>query len=141
MPVQVQFDGSLRILLVVYEGNIRGWDISEVYKEIAHHFDELRPSAVIVDFAAITSFDVPGDIVRFQAKKDVALLGDTNTPVVLVIPRQQHLFGLARMYELSANPPFPELRIVHSREEALTGLNIVSPNFDKLVLPERRSDA
>jgi hypothetical protein len=135
MPYQLQFDYKLRILLVVYEGNIRGWDISEVGMEITPHFGALRPAAVIVDLAAITSFDVAGDIVRHQAKSDVALVRDTDTPVALVVPRQPHLYGLARMYELSANPPFPRLDIFYSREEALASLKIADPKFEKLVLP------
>lgn len=74
MTYQLQFDYNLRILLVVYEGKICGWDISEVGKEITPHFDALKPSAVIVDLTAITSFDVASHLVRSQAKRDVALV-------------------------------------------------------------------
>jgi hypothetical protein len=133
MPYQLQFDRNLRILLVIYEGDVV--DISEVGKEIIPHFDELRPSAVIVDFTAITSLDVPGERVRHQSQIDVALVRDANTPVALVVPPQEHLYGLARMYELSANPSFPRLHIVATREEAFTSLDIVDAKFDKLVLP------
>ncbi len=137
MPHQLQFDYTLRILLVVYEGTVSGWDLSEVEKEITPNFDALRPSAVIVDLAAITSFDVAGDIVRSRAKRDVALVWDTNTPVALVVPRQPHLYGLARMYELSADPDFPRLHIFYSREEALASIEVADPKFQKLVLPGR----
>lgn len=135
MTYQLQFDYNLRILLVVYERKICGWDISEVGKEITPHFDALKPSAVIVDLTAITSFDVASDLVRSQAKRDVALVRGTNTPIALVIPRQPHLYGLARMYELSANPSFPRLQIFYSREEALASLKVADPKFEKLVLP------
>lgn len=135
MPHQLQFDYTLRILLVVYEGSICGGDLAEVEKEITPHFAALRPTAVIVDLTAITSFDVAGDIVRSRAKRDVALVQGTNTPVALVVPRQPHLYGLARMYELSANPDFPRLHIFYSREEALASVEVANAKFEKLVLP------
>ena len=136
MPHRFEFDSEARVLLAILEGAMHGWEISVAANEITPHFDDLRLSAVIADFTAVTDFDVAGAMIRLQSKRDVAVV--RNTHYVLVVP-QTHMFGLARMYELSADPPFPHLQIVRTREEAFASLKLSSPKFASLVLPQQSS--
>lgn len=133
MPYHFEFDTRHRILLVFYEGEVHGWEIADASKELSPRFDNLKLSAVIGDFSAVTVADFEGSIVRWLSKKDVSFVG--KTPFVIVVQRV-HMFGLARMYELSADPSFPALRIVHNREEAFAALNLQNPKFEKVTLDE-----
>ena len=130
MPHRFEYDSAARVLLL--EGEIRGWDISAAAKDLAPYLDELRLAAIIADFTAVTVFDVAGAMIGLQSKRDAALVRDT--PLALLVP-QTHKFGLARMYELSADPSFSRLQIVRTREEAFASLKLPTLRFESLVFP------
>ena len=133
MPYHLEFDSEHRILLVIFEGEVHGWEISEASNEVRPRFSDLNASAVISDLSAVTNADFTGSMVRHQAKVDVSYL--QKVAFIMVAPRT-HLYGLARMYELSANPSFAALRVVHSREEAFAALDVQDPKFDRVTLRE-----
>ena len=81
----------------------------------------------------MTIADFEGSIIRWFSKKDVLFVGKARFVTVV-----QHapMFGLAPMYELSADSPFAALRIVRKRDEAFAALNVHNPKFEKVTLDQ-----
>jgi hypothetical protein len=54
-----------------------------------------------------------------------------NRPRILVVPDTVG-FGLARMFQIMGESTRPLLEVVHTMDEALSGLGVKSPHFELL---------
>ena len=131
MAYRLQFDSKQRVLLVIHEGEVRGWEIESLSDELRQRFSELNPSTTISDFSTATTVDVSAEMIRHLAKKDGSF---PKTMRRFIVAPLDYMFGLARMYELSAHPPFAALQIVRRREEALAAIGTESLQLEPLVL-------
>jgi hypothetical protein len=131
MPYSLEFDLEHRILLVIHEGEVHGWEIEKLGDELRPHLGELNPSVAISDFSTATTVNVSSQMIRHLATKDTSF---PQTMRRFIVAPPDHLFGLARMYEMSADPPFAALQVVRSREEALTALGGPNLKLERLVL-------
>jgi len=130
MPHRLEFDLEQKILLIIHEGEVHGWEIDKLGDELRPQLFRLNPSAAISDFSEATSVDMNSQMVRHLAVKDTSSFPRTVRRFI-VAPRD-YQFGLARMYEMSADPPFAALRVVRSRKEALAALGLRNLKFEKL---------
>jgi hypothetical protein len=130
MAHRLEFDFQHRILLILHEGTVLGREIEKLGDQLKPRLGILNPSAAISDFSRATAVDIDSHMVRHLAMKDAASCLRMLRRFI-VAPRE-HQFGLARMYEICAYPPFVDLRIVRSKEEALAFLGIQNPEFQTL---------
>lgn len=125
MPFRFEFDDEHKILLVLGEGEIRDPDVLSINGVIASYVERLHPAAGISDLSAVTKFEVSAESMRTAAQRPPYPKG---TPRFVVAP-QDHLYGMARMYELSETKSGGTLRIVRNRQQALDALGVKDPEF------------
>ena len=130
MPHRIEFDLEHKILLVSHEGEVDGREIEKLGDELRPQLGKLNPSVAISDFSEATAVEINSQMVRHLAMKDRSSFPPTMRRFI-VAPRD-YQFGLARMYEMSADPPFAALRVVRSRKEALAALGLRNLKFEKL---------
>lgn len=124
-----EFDHDHKILLVILEG-----DIDEAYgrvinEEIRHHIARLDPSGGITDYTGVTSFNMSGDVIRRFAQTPAPY---TSTTLWFLVAPRDHIFGMARMYQLFAGTSRPGLNVVRSRKEAYAALGLQNPKFERV---------
>ncbi len=129
MPYHFEFDPEHRILLVIAEGDVKDQEILNVNADIAAHVRELKPSAGISDLSSVTTFQVASATMRTAASQPSPY--PEETPRFIVAP-QDHLFGMARMYELAGHRTRSKLKVVRSREEALAALGVPNARFERV---------
>jgi hypothetical protein len=129
MPYHFEFDVEHKILLVVPEGEIVAEDVATFNDEVRRRATELQPVGAIIDCSAVSGFNLPGEVLRKAAQPPAPFPADT--PRFVVAPTD-YLFGMARMYELSAARPKEMLKVVRSMEEALARLGVQNPRFARL---------
>ena len=131
MAHRLEFDVEHKILLIIHWGAVHGREIETLGDELKLRLSELNPSAAISDFSEASAVDISSHMVRHLAMKDTTSVLRT-LPRIIVAP-DDHKFGLARMYEMCAYPPFVALQVVRSKKEALAELGVRDPQFTKLV--------
>jgi hypothetical protein len=130
MAHRLEFDFQHRILLIIHEGTVHGQEIEKLGDQLKPQLSVLNPSAAISDFSGATAVHITSYMVQHLAMKDAASCLRILRRFI-VAPRE-YQFGLARMYELCAHPPFVDLCIVRSKEEALTIIGVQNPKFERM---------
>ncbi len=129
MPYHFEFDVEHKVLLVVPEGEIVAQDVATFNDSVRQRVSDLQPVGAIIDCSGVTGFNLPGEVLRKAAQPPAPFPADT--PRFVVAPTD-YLFGMARMYELSAARPKEMLKVVRSMEEALARLGVQNPRFARL---------
>lgn len=129
MAHHFEFDFRQRILLVVLEGEVRGEEFTSINDEIRKHVESFQPVGGISDFSAVKNLDVSSHSLRAAAFEPSPY--PEEVPRFIVAP-SDYLFGMARMYEMIADRPGGKLRVVRSREEALTALGVKDLKFERI---------
>jgi len=129
MPYHFEFDPAHRILLLVYEGDVQGREVEAANLEMAGHVARLKPAGGLADLTAIQTFNVTADQMRRVALQPSPYPADT--PRFIIVPTD-HLFGMARMYEIIADRPPEKLTVVRSWKAALDGLGVKEAKFKRI---------
>ena len=129
MPYHFEFDAEHKLFLTVVSGDFTDAELLSVNEGIRERVEVLHPVAGIGDFTHLTAFNASTANVAVVARGKSPYAG--QMPRFLVAP-QDHVFGLARMYQLIADPARPGLQVVRSREEAFSILGVVDPKFVRL---------
>jgi len=129
MPSHFEFDVEHKVLLFVLEGEVGNAEILGSNSKIAEQASRLHPASVIADVSGITKLDVSSDVIRSAARRPTPNV--VEAALVIVAP-QEHLFGMARMYEMVGSRTRPNLKIARTREEALAGLGVPNAKFERL---------
>jgi hypothetical protein len=127
MPGQFEFDSQHKILLLVVTGEVDDARILASNEKIAAQVNRLHPWAGITDLSYATSFDVSSNAMRSAAKQNAPYPAETAW---FIVAPQDHVSGMARMYELVGSQSRPNLKVVHTRQEASSALGIQNPKFD-----------
>ena len=125
MPFRFEFDYEHKILLVLFEGDMRDAEAFTIKAAVVSYMEQLRPAAGIADLSAVKTFDVSAQTMRTVARQPPY---SEAIPRFIVAP-QDHLFGMARMYELSETKSEGKLQVLRSREQALAVLGIKEAKF------------
>ena len=131
MAYRLQFDSKQKVLLVIHEGEVHAWEIETLADELRQRLSELNPSTTISDFSTATTINLTTDMIRHLAERDAAF---PPTMRRFIVAPLDYMFGLARMYELSAHPPFASLQVVRRREDALVAIGTDTLKLEPLVL-------
>jgi hypothetical protein len=128
VPYTIDFDKANRILRARFEGKVTDDELREVYRFGQENVTRFDPQAGITDFSGVTTVAFSSQTMRDLARTK-PIMTDPSRPVVFVAP-SQHLFGMARMFELQGAESRPNLHVVRTAEEAYQVLNIQQPHFD-----------
>jgi hypothetical protein len=121
MPYRFEFDAVHKVLMVVLEGKVPGWEVEKYHQQMPLQIERLNPAALICDYSAVTHLDISAGAIRELAHKDHTRPESLHRFIVAQTP---HIFGLARMYTLYADRSSEALQSVHTRAEALTALGL-----------------
>lgn len=130
MPHHFEFDAEHGILRVVLEGHIDGPETIQIDREMRAEIQRMAPRVGISDLTGVTSFDVPGDIIRSLARQKPAPF-PPETPR-FIVASSDLLFGMMRMYELAADRPEGKLTVVRRTEDVLASLGLQAARFLRL---------
>lgn len=130
MPHHFRFDLEHRILLTVLEGDIDGAEIQTIDDEMRAAIVRTRPLVGISDLTAVKSFVVPDDILRNAARRDPPPF-PPDTPR-FIVASSDFLYGMMRMYELTADRPEGKLGIVRRLDDALSAIGVSDAHFEML---------
>ena len=127
MPYQIDYDPTNRILRARFKGRVTDEDLREVYRFGQENITRFDPLSGITDFSEATEVAFSPQTMRDLARIK-PIMPDPSRPVIFVAPTPD-LFGMARMFELQGAEARPNLRVVHTAEEAYRILNVQSPQF------------
>ena len=129
MPGHFEFDSIHKILLVVVEGDIEDAEVLLAKDRIANQVKRLQPSAGITDLSAVRRFNVSSEAMRTAARQPSPYPDSIST---FIVAPADLVFGLARMYELIGSSARANLKVVHTRQEALDDLGVREPRFERV---------
>ncbi len=92
---------------------------------------KLHLRAVIVDGSAITEFDVSSATIEYLAAFG-AEVSDQAIPILMVAP-PDHIYGMARMFQILSERKRPSVAVVRSGDEAYTKLGLTNLQFELLL--------
>lgn len=118
MPVDVQVAEDHRLVFVRLAGLVQINDLLRLDEELAKTpkvFDLLVFESAGIDFA------VSSEDLRSFAQGELVLSAESRR---VIVGEDKLLFGLARMYALSARPTASEIRVCDSLAEAASVLDI-----------------
>ena len=130
MPHHFKFDRDHRILLIVVEGDIDGPEVQTIDREMRAAIIRTQPLAGISDMTAVKNFVVPSDILRDAARRQPPPF-PVETPR-FIVASSDFLYGMMRMYELTAYRPEGKLSIVRRLDDALAAIGVSIAHFEIL---------
>jgi hypothetical protein len=129
MPYNFDFAASGGILRCTFEGRVDDDSLEEYYRTAAKLVERLQPRAAITDFTAVTSFEVSTDTIKRLARS-APVMTDDAAPRFIVAP-SAHLFGLARMFQITGEATRAALRVVRTPQEAYAAIGVkTQPRFE-----------
>ena len=124
------FDPVHQILRSTFTGKVTDGDLLNYQRMTALLVSALDPLAAIADFTDADPFEATPDGVRRLAKLPPAM-PKTDRPRVIVAP-VDHVFGMARIFEIEGEATRPSLHIVRSVAEAWVIIGVVEPHFEPI---------
>jgi hypothetical protein len=130
MAYQFDFNAKNRVLRGRFTGRVDDEELTDYYHVATLLSKSLRPHAGITDFScAVVSWS--SSTIKKLAKLPPAMR-ETSQPRFIVAP-SDHLFGLARMFQMAGEATRPNLHVTRSAEEVWKTLGLQSLEFEPLL--------
>ena len=130
MPYQFDFDSTNRILRGRLDGCVTDEVLQEYYRAAARYAAQFDPLRGITDFSAVTSFEVSAQTVRNLARS-TPVMPDVSRVRVIIAP-VDHVFGIARLFQIRGEDTRPHNHVVRTLTEAWAVLGVHDPKFEPL---------
>jgi hypothetical protein len=127
----VDFDATNNILRGTLDGRMTGAILLDLYLRTAEYMSSHPPCRGILDFSAVTEFEVSVSAIRQVAATPPAF--PPGYMRIVVIPKD-YIYGLARMFQILGERTRPELWVVRTMDEAYDLLQVKSPDFRPVTL-------
>ena len=124
-----EYDAANRILAVRMHGTITDSIFKACYTETPRHVQGRDIRAALMDLTGVERYDVSAAAMRDVSR--LAPLFPDPTPRWVVAP-QDHIFGMARMFQMLSPAGRDMLHVVRSAREAYDALGVTSPRFEQL---------
>jgi len=134
MSYQFEFDSRNQILRARFEREATDEDLKEYYRLAREYAPRIDPRACILDFSAVTSFEVSSQMI-YDLAHSAPAIPDPMRLRIVVAPTP-HIFGMARMLQIEAEQTRPNLHVVQKLGEACAILGIQKLKF-KPIQPEQ----
>jgi hypothetical protein len=122
MAFAFDFDPIHQILRSTFSGRVNDEDSLNHQRMAALLAGSLDPRFGIADFSAADPFEATSDGIRELAKLPPAM-PKTDRPRVIIAP-SDHVFGMARIFEIVGEATRPNLHVVRSASEAWAILGV-----------------
>jgi hypothetical protein len=132
VAVLVDFDAKNNILRATLSGRMTGARLLEFYAAVAKFMSTHPPCRGILDFSAVTGFEVNSNAIRQVAEAPPVF--PKGYMRVLVVPKD-FIYGMARMFQIITERTRPELQVVRTLDDAYLLLKVESPEFSPVDLP------
>jgi len=129
VAVVVDFDAKNNILRATLSGKMTGERLLEFYAATAKFMELHPPCRGILDFSAVTGFEVNSDAIRLVAAAPPVF--PKGYMRILVVPKD-FIYGMARMFQIITERTRPELQVVRTLDDAYLLLKVIAPEFRPL---------
>jgi hypothetical protein len=130
-PCSLQYDFEHSVLLQVWHGDLTDDLLVQGHVVGQQAISKFKPRAIISDFSTVTSFKVSSQCIQGLAMVDPVALRDQ--PLVLVAGAE-HIYGMARMYEILNETRRVGLSVVRTLPEAYAVIDLPDPQFESVQL-------
>jgi hypothetical protein len=127
-----EYDSANKIFAVRFQA-LTDETFQEFYSIAPRYIEPLEVRAGIADLTQVVSFELSSYAVRKIASL-VPLLPD-STPRFVIAPLD-HMYGMARMFQLVSDGRREGLAVVRSAVEAYAAIGVKEPRFEKLPKPK-----
>jgi hypothetical protein len=133
MGLYFEFAAGPRVLRAVFEGVLDDAALRHAYRELKRYVRATEPAAGIWDMSGVTAFEATSETVRNLGRSQPAL-PDPALARFIVAPND-HIFGMARMFQGIGEVTRPELYVVRSLQEVYERLGIAPPGYEPVPPP------
>ncbi len=130
MSYTFDFDSTNRILRCRFEGDVTDEEFAEYLQIVGQYVSLTGPRGGVTDLSAVTSIQTTFEAVRRLANVQpaVPLLGRPR----VVVAASDHVYGIARMFEIESENMRPNLHVVRTWDEAGAILGVQKFQFKPL---------
>src|SRR4051812_3734888 len=121
-----EYDTINRVLAVRFASRVTDESLLKFYEDAPAYIAACTATTSIIDFSAVTTFDVSTKTIRYLAERR-PLLPDP-TPRVIVAPTDE-AFGMSRMFQTLSRAGREMLQVVRTRDQADRALNLRDLHF------------
>jgi hypothetical protein len=108
--------------------------LTNLYRLFGRIASQGGPYSAITDLSQVERFPIPTETIRTLAASSPAIAA--GTPRVIVA-KQDVIYGLSRVFQLSRDSMGGQLHVVRSLDEAYDLLGVNPEDFSQRLLPER----
>jgi len=124
-----EYDTAHRIFAVRMHGTITDGIFKACYSETPRHVQGRDIRAALMDLSDVEQYEVTAAAMRDVSR--LAPLFPDPTPRWVVAP-QDHIFGMARMFQMASPSGRDMLHVVRSMADAYAALGITAPCFERV---------
>jgi hypothetical protein len=130
MPYHIDFDSTNKILRGRFDDCVTDEILEEFYRVATEYVARMDPRSGLTDFSDVTSFTVSAQSVRKLARSEPAMPDSSRIRVVVAPP--DHIYGIARLFQLAGEHTRPNLHVVRTLKEAWAILGVQKPRFEQI---------
>jgi len=127
VPYEFKFDPISKTALCRFDGEVTDDEFRNFYVHAGEFVADKDPLAGVVDFSAVTLFDVSPQTILGLAKQPPAM-PNPDRPRVMVAPAPV-AFAMMRMFEIVGGRTRPHFRVVRTLPEAWAYLGVAEPRL------------
>lgn len=131
-----EIDVQAQTLRATISGQITDSELRECYELAREYAARAGVRSAILDLSAVTSAPISADVL-LRISESAPTLPDPAIRVI--VAPSNHMFGLARMFQILGEKTRHSLHVVHKMEEAYALVGITSPQFGPLPEEIKRS--
>jgi hypothetical protein len=130
MNYEFSYDQRLRLLRISFRGNLNDANLNEATRKLREVGQSVDPERVLSDFSGVTTLDIASETVNSLAH--LRPVFGSKVAQVIFAP-QDHVFGMARMFQALSADQRPTMVVVRNLKEAYRILGIAEdPKFEPL---------
>ncbi|HEX4427108.1 MAG TPA: hypothetical protein VH079_17040 [Terriglobales bacterium] len=126
MVFNMSFDARNNLLRVTLEGEVTDAILADSYATAAKYVAANPPCRGVWDFSKVTQFEVSTDTIRELARTSPIIV---SGHMRVVVAPQDHLYGMARMFQILGQETRSDLHVVRTMDEAYCLLQVELPEF------------
>jgi hypothetical protein len=124
-----EYDVANKLFAMRMHGAITDEIFKACYMETPRYVEGREVRAAVMDLSDVERYDVSAAAVREVSR--LAPLFPDPIPRWVVAP-QDHIFGMARMFQMTSPGGRDRLHVVRSMKDAYAALGVTTPRFERL---------
>ena len=113
MGIEIRVDHKSKVLFASISGSFTNATLLDLATAVRKSIRSHKPRSMIIDWSGVSDARVSG-----QAIRDLAASPSSQGISCVHVAPQDHIYGLARMFQIAASATRPRTLVVRSMEEA-----------------------